>query len=85
MYTPNTPASARTFCYDYQTANSDTLSIITHDESVAFVNPTVTRLNGPNGQKALVVTYFLPGEGAALGEEGPLIFYKYINECQSGI
>ncbi|MCW3465998.1 hypothetical protein [Chitinophaga nivalis] len=67
--------SWRTFLYDYQTGNADTLHIITDHGSKAFANPTITRLQ-IGGQPAILVTLFIPGKGAAPGEAGELIYYK---------
>jgi len=36
----------------------------------------VTALNAPNGQPAILVTLFIPSEGAAPGESGELIYYQ---------
>lgn len=67
--------SWRTYLYDYQTGNADTLHIVTNGGSKAFANPAITRLQ-INGQPAFVITLFLPSEGAAPGEAGELIYYK---------
>ncbi|GAA1723521.1 hypothetical protein GCM10009765_84390 [Fodinicola feengrottensis] len=76
QYTKGDFGSWRTFLYDYQTGNADRTSIHTDGGSTAFANPTLTALKAPNGQRAVVVTLFLPGEGAAAGESGELIYYK---------
>jgi hypothetical protein len=41
---------------------------MTHGASTAFANPTATMLRDPAGRDALMVTLFLPMEGAAPGE-----------------
>jgi hypothetical protein len=51
------------------------LSIKTHGGSTAFANPTATPVTLPDGKKGLVVTLFIPSEGAAKGESGCLIYY----------
>jgi hypothetical protein len=68
--------SWRTFVYDYQTGNADQTTIRTAGGSTAFANPSVTALRAPDGRPALVVTLFVPSEGAAPGEAGELIYYK---------
>lgn len=68
--------SWRTFVYDYQTGNADPTTIRTAGGSTAFANPSVTALRAPNGRPAILVTLFLPSEGAAPGEAGELIYYK---------
>lgn len=68
--------SWRTFVYDYQTGNADQTTIRTDGGSTAFANPTVTSLRAPNGQPAILMTLFVPSEGAAPGESGQLIYYK---------
>lgn len=65
----------RTYLYDYQTGNADTLHIVTDGGSKAFANPTITSLT-INGQRALVITLFVPSEQSAAGEAGELIYYK---------
>ncbi|HVI47856.1 MAG TPA: hypothetical protein VM802_23505 [Chitinophaga sp.] len=67
--------SWRTYLYDYQTGNADTLHIVTDNHSTAFANPTITNIT-INGQRALLVTLFIPSEGAGNGEAGELIYYK---------
>jgi hypothetical protein len=67
--------SWRSFIYDYSTGNAEQLNIRTNGGSTAFANPTITALT-INGQNAMVVTLFVPSEGAAPGEAGELIYYK---------
>ena len=62
--------------YDYQTGHADRTTIHTDGGSTAFANPTVTALTAPNGQLAILVTLFVPGQGAAPGESGELIYYQ---------
>ncbi len=76
QYTGGDFGSWRTFVYDYQTGNADRLSIHTDRGSTAFANPSATILTGPNGQPTIVVSVFIPGEGAAPGEGGQLIYYR---------
>ena len=76
QYTKGDFGSWRTFVYDYQTGNADQTTIRTDGGSTTFANPTVTALNAPNGQPALLVSLFIPSEGAAAGESGELIYYQ---------
>ncbi len=76
QFTKGDFGSWRTFVYDYQTGNADQTTIRTDGGSTAFANPTVTALNAPNGQPAIVVSLFIPSEGAAAGESGELIYYQ---------
>jgi hypothetical protein len=68
--------SWRTYVYDYATGEAEPASIRTDAGSTAFANPHVTALTAPDGRRALVVSLFLPGEGAAPGEGGQLIFHR---------
>jgi F5/8 type C domain len=76
QYTKGDFGSWRAFLYDYQTGNADTTSIHTNGGSTAFANPSITNLVAPNGSLAIVVTLFIPSEGAAPGESGELIYYR---------
>jgi hypothetical protein len=64
------------YCYDFQTGNADQLAIKTAGGSTSFANPRITRLTAPNGQPAIVVTIFIPSQGAAAGEAGEMIYYQ---------
>jgi hypothetical protein len=72
--------SWRVFLYDHtreKAARKATrLRIRTRDGSTAFANPTFTVLSSPRGRPALVVTLFLPSEGAARTEGGELVYYR---------
>jgi hypothetical protein len=68
--------SWRSFVYDHQTGNADPLDIRTDGGSTAFANPTITDVRAPDGRSALVVSLFLPSEGARSGEAGQLIYYR---------
>jgi len=72
------------YCYDFQTGNADKLAIKTAGGSTSFANPRITRLIAPNGSPAVVVTIFIPSEGAATGESGELIYYKTFGYTTSG-
>jgi hypothetical protein len=76
QYTKGDFGSWRTFVYDYQTGNADRTTIHTDGGSTAFANPTVSALRAPNGQPAILVTLFIPSQGAGPGESGELIYYK---------
>jgi hypothetical protein len=71
--------SWRSFIYDYQTGNAEQLQIVTHGGSTAFANPTFTFLE-IDGLDAVVVTLFVPSEGAANGEAGELIYYRFLED-----
>ncbi|THU35004.1 hypothetical protein FAM09_23265 [Niastella caeni] len=75
QYTANDWSSWRVFLYDYQTGNADTTTIKTDGGSTAFANPTITKTQ-LNGQNIMLVTLFIPSEGAAAGEAGELIYYS---------
>jgi hypothetical protein len=75
QYTKGDFGSWRVFVYDYQTGNADTTTIHTDGGSTAFANPGLTEITAPNGAQALVITLFLPSEGASAGESGELIYY----------
>jgi hypothetical protein len=79
QYTKGDFGSWRTFVYDYQTGNADRTTIRTDAGSTAFANPTVSALRAPNGQAAILVTLFIPSEGAGAGESGELIYYKTVS------
>lgn len=68
--------SWRTYVYDYAAREAHPMKIRTDGGSTAFANPHVTALTAPNGRRALAVSLFLPGEGAAKGEGGQLIYYR---------
>lgn len=76
QYTKGDFGSWRVFLYDYQTGNADRTSIQTDGGSTAFANPTLTALKTPSGARAMLVTLFVPSEGAAPGEAGELLYYK---------
>jgi phosphatidylinositol-3-phosphatase len=67
--------SWRPFLFSWPTG-AKRLDVHTDGGSTAFANPTFTRVNAPKGGGAVVVTMFLPREGAAPGEAGELIYYK---------
>lgn len=82
QYIPGDFGSWNTFIYDYSTGNAEPLDIVTHSGSTAFANPTVTMMD-MNGSRAMVVTLFMPSEGAAPGEAGELMYYTFIDDNTS--
>ena len=52
------------------------LQIVTNGGSTSFGNPTATVLTAPSGKPAVLITMYVFGEGAAPGENGPLIYYR---------
>ncbi|MEU3980623.1 hypothetical protein AB0F77_11005 [Streptomyces sp. NPDC026672] len=76
QFTKGDFGSWRTFVYDYQTGNADTTAITTDRGSKAFANPSITALQAPDGRQAILVSLFLPSEGAAPGEAGQLLYYR---------
>jgi hypothetical protein len=76
QYVKNDFGSWRTFLYDYATGNADTTAIHTNGGSTAFANPSITALKAPDGKTAILVSLFLPSEGAAPGETGQLLYYR---------
>jgi hypothetical protein len=67
--------SWRVYLYDQLAGTAQRLEVVTHRASRAFANPTATRLRGPSGRNAIMVSLFLPVEGAAPGEAGSLLYY----------
>jgi hypothetical protein len=52
------------------------LRVRTHGASTACANPTVTNATLPDGRAGLIVTYFIPVEGAGRNEAGTLVFWR---------
>lgn len=76
QYVKNDFGSWRTYLYNWQTNLAEYLPITTHGGSTAFANPTATNITSPAGNPAVVMTMFIPAEGAAAGEGGELIYYR---------
>ena len=55
---------------------------MTHGGSTAFANPTATMLRDPAGRDALMVTLFVPMEGAAPGEAGSLLYLVPVDQAR---
>jgi len=66
----------RTYVHDDATGEARPAQIRTDAGSSAFANPHVTALTGPDGRRALVISLFVPGEGAAPDEGGQLIYWR---------
>ena len=73
-------ASWRVYLVDRAAMTARRLEVVTHGGSTAFANPTATRLRDPSGRKAVMVTLFLPVEGAAAGEAGSLLYHLPVDE-----
>src|SRR4029453_15329068 len=74
-------ASWRVYLYDRASGTAERLEVMTHGASTAFANPTATVLRDPAGRDALMVTLFLPMEGAAPGEAGSLLYVVPIGQA----
>ncbi|WP_329114665.1 hypothetical protein [Streptomyces sp. NBC_01465] len=68
-------ASWRTYVYDPHSGRAVLASLHTHGGSTAFANPSATRITAPDGRTALLVSVFIPKEGAAAGEAGQLLYW----------
>ena len=84
QYRRNDFGSWRIYLYDWGTGSVEYLPVVTHGGSTAFANPTATLVTGPSGTPAVVVTLFVPTEGAAPGEAGELIFYRESRAAPAG-
>jgi hypothetical protein len=73
-------ASWRVYLHDRAAGTAEQLDVVTHGGSTAFANPTATRLRDPAGRDALMVTLFLPMEGAPPGEAGSLLYLVPVDE-----
>ena len=74
-------ATWRIYLHDRATGAAERLEVTTHGGSRAFANPTATMLRDPAGRDALMVTLFLPMEGAAPGEAGSLLYVVPIGQA----
>jgi hypothetical protein len=75
--TLNDFGSWRVFLYNKQTGRARMMHISTKGGSKNFANPALTNLN-LNGEKAIVVTLFVPSNNAAPGEAGELVYYMIL-------
>ena len=76
QFTKGDFGSWRTYLYDWGARHASPLAIATHGGSTAFANPSATLLTAPSGRPALLVTLFIPVQGAAKGEAGELVYYR---------
>jgi hypothetical protein len=65
----------RVYLFDDASGRADLLAPRTHAGSTAFTNPTIEQIE-IDGQQAILVTLFVPQEGARGGEAGELIYYR---------
>jgi hypothetical protein len=65
----------RVFLHDGETGRAEQLSFRTHAGSVAFTNPTIEQIE-IGGRQAILMSLFVPQEGAAGAEAGQLIYYR---------
>jgi hypothetical protein len=63
-------------CFAEEAGVFTQLVVRTHHGSTACANPTVTNARLPNGRPGLIVTYFIPVEGAGRNEAGTLVFWR---------
>jgi hypothetical protein len=63
-------------CFAEENGSVAVLHVRTHGGSTACANPTVTNARLPSGRTGLIVTYFIPVEGAGRNEAGTLIFWR---------
>jgi hypothetical protein len=68
-------ATWRTYVYDPRSGRAVLAALRTHGGSTAFANPSATRITAPDGRQALLVSVFIPKEGAAAGEAGQLLYW----------
>ena len=70
-------SSWRIFLYDEETKAAEELHFKTHAGSVSIGNPTIDQID-INGRAALLVTLYVFTEGSQGGEDGELIYYRYL-------
>jgi hypothetical protein len=71
-------ANWRAYLYDHPMLTARRLNIRTRLGSTSFANPSITRLRNPSGRNVLVVSMFLPSEGAKPGEAGQLLYTQSV-------
>jgi hypothetical protein len=79
QYTSGDFGSWRTYFYNFSNNTAQPLNITTAHGSTAFANPHFTILKAPNGTPSMVVTLFIPVQGAGLDEAGTAIYYFPLN------
>jgi hypothetical protein len=67
----------RVYLYDPTTGTAGPLDIRSHHGARSFTNPTIEQIK-VDGQQAILVTLFVPQEGAEDAETGELIYYRTI-------
>lgn len=67
------------YLFDDASGEADRLDIRTHAGSTAFTNPTVSLVEF-EGRPTLVVTLFVPQEGAHGDEAGELLYYRFLDQ-----
>ncbi|WP_338694648.1 hypothetical protein V2W30_07470 [Streptomyces sp. Q6] len=65
-----------TYAYDPASGRADRVPLRTHGGSTSFANPSATLITDPGGRPALLVSLFIPAEGAATGEAGQLVYWR---------
>jgi hypothetical protein len=73
-------ASWRVYLVDRAAMVAQRVEVVTHGGSTAFANPTATWLRDRSGRDAVMVTLFLPVEGAAAGEAGSLLYHLPVDQ-----
>ncbi|MFI7343290.1 hypothetical protein ACIBUY_35740 [Streptomyces sp. NPDC050085] len=69
-------SSWSTYAYDPASGRADRVALRTRGGSTSFANPSATVLTDPGGHRALLVSLFIPAEGAARGEAGQLVYWR---------
>ncbi|WP_353941464.1 hypothetical protein ABII15_07405 [Streptomyces sp. HUAS MG91] len=64
------------YAYDPASGRADRVPLRTGGGSTSFANPSATRITDPGGHRALLVSLFIPAEGAAPGEAGQLVYWR---------
>jgi hypothetical protein len=64
------------FLYDETTKTIARVQPRTDAGSFSFANPAATVISDPAGHRALLATGFIPQQGAAAGEAGPLVYWN---------
>ncbi|MBO1331759.1 hypothetical protein [Streptomyces sp. VRA16 Mangrove soil] len=65
-----------TYAYDPASGRADRVPLRTSGGSTSFANPSATLITDPGGRRALLVSLFIPAEGAAPGEAGQLVYWR---------
>jgi hypothetical protein len=73
-----------TYLYEDVHHTARRLNIRTNAGSTAFANPSISLVRAPSGAPAVVVTLFIPQEGAVGGESGELVYYRVIGPRIAG-